>query len=102
VIFLASRFVGPFLPIVQKWEKTLSLISEVMDEWLSVQQKWLYLEGIFVGGDIRQQLPNEARKFDDMDKEFHKVRNLKTSIMCQKEGSIYKVMEKVHCILLNV
>ena len=27
----ASRFVGPFLNTVQNWEKSLSLISEVLD-----------------------------------------------------------------------
>lgn len=27
----ASRFIGPFLMTVQNWEKSLSLISEVMD-----------------------------------------------------------------------
>ncbi|PNF33091.1 Dynein heavy chain 10, axonemal [Cryptotermes secundus] len=69
----ASQFVGPFLTVVQKWEKTLSLISEVMDEWLSVQRKWLYMEGIFVGEDVRQELPEEARKFDGIDMEFRKM-----------------------------
>ncbi|KAF7265371.1 hypothetical protein GWI33_021219 [Rhynchophorus ferrugineus] len=68
-----SQFVGPFLSQVQKWEKTLATIGEVIDEWLSVQRKWLYLEGIFVGGDIRSQLPDEAKKFDDIDKAFRKI-----------------------------
>lgn len=27
----ASRFIGPFMNSVQKWEKSLSLISEVLD-----------------------------------------------------------------------
>lgn len=71
------RFVGPFLPTVQKWEKNLSLVSEVLEEWIGVQRRWLYLEGIFVGGDIRTQLPDEARKFDDIDRMFRKV-------MCMK------------------
>lgn len=74
------RFVGPFLPTVQKWEKNLSTVSEVLDEWMNVQRKWLYLEGIFVGGDIRSQLPEEARKFDDIDKMFRKVSYFKTFI----------------------
>lgn len=58
---------------VQKWEKTLALINEIIDEWKITQQKWIYLEGIFIGGDIRTQLPEEARKFDDIDKSFRRV-----------------------------
>lgn len=38
-----------------------------------VQRKWMYLESIFIGGDIRAQLPEEAKKFDDIDKVFKKV-----------------------------
>lgn len=73
-IFSFYRFIGPFLMQVQKWEKTLSLINEVLDEWKATQMKWVYLEGIFVGGDIRTQLPEEARKFDDIDKAFRRVK----------------------------
>lgn len=51
----------------------MSLVSEVLEEWMAVQRRWLYLEGIFVGGDIRTQLPEEARKFDDIDRMFRKV-----------------------------
>ena len=92
----SSRFVGPFLDRVQKWEKSLSHISEVVDVsrlhsisaladvngtcsfscvqvWMVVQRKWMYLESIFIGGDIRSQLPEEAKKFDKIDKTFRKV-----------------------------
>ena len=41
--------------------------------WMVVQRKWMYLEGIFIGGDIRAQLPEEAKKFDAIDKLFKKV-----------------------------
>lgn len=75
IITLSSshRFVGPFLPNVQKWEHALALSSEVIEEWLATQRKWLYLEGIFVGGDIRTQLPEEAKKFDDIDKAYRRI-----------------------------
>ncbi|CAK1584360.1 unnamed protein product [Parnassius mnemosyne] len=69
----ASQFIGPFLSVVQTWERRLSLISEVIEEWLATQRKWLYLEGIFVGGDIRSQLPDEAKKFDDIDRSFRRI-----------------------------
>ncbi|XP_030875567.1 dynein heavy chain 10, axonemal [Leptonychotes weddellii] len=68
-----SRFVGPFLQTVHKWEKTLSLIGEVIEIWMLVQRKWMYLESIFIGGDIRSQLPDEAKKFDNIDKIFKRI-----------------------------
>lgn len=33
----------------------------------------MYLESIFIGGDIRSQLPEEARKFDNIHKSFKEV-----------------------------
>ncbi|KAM4746443.1 dynein axonemal heavy chain 10 [Anableps anableps] len=68
-----SRFVGPFLDAIQRWEKDLSLISETIEIWLVVQRKWMYLESIFIGGDIRLQLPEEAKKFDNIDKRFKEI-----------------------------
>ncbi|OAF67720.1 1-alpha DHC [Intoshia linei] len=43
--------------------------------WMVVQQKWMYLVGIFISGDIRSQLPDEARKFDDIDETFKQIMN---------------------------
>uniref|UniRef100_A0A8D2N9M5 Dynein-1, subspecies f n=1 Tax=Zonotrichia albicollis TaxID=44394 RepID=A0A8D2N9M5_ZONAL len=70
---LGSRFVGPFLATAQKWEKTLSLISEVSEIWISVQRKWMYLESIFVAPDIRAQLPEEVKIFDRVDQMFKQI-----------------------------
>ena len=69
----ASRFAGPFIDTVRDWEKKLSTVGEVIDVWVAVQEKWRYLEGIFLAGDIRQQLPAEAKKFDAIDKGFAKI-----------------------------
>lgn len=70
----ASRFVAAFLPAVQQWEQILSRIGEVTEVWMAVQRKWMYLESIFIGaGDIRMQLPEEAARFDKIDKVFKKL-----------------------------
>ncbi|XP_058491324.1 dynein axonemal heavy chain 10 [Solea solea] len=68
-----SRFVGHFLITIQQLEKDLSLICEIIEVWLLVQRKWMYLESIFIGGDIRSQLPEEAKKFDNIDKKFKEI-----------------------------
>ncbi|CAM9101409.1 unnamed protein product [Chrysoparadoxa australica] len=66
-----SRFVGSFADVVRGWEKTLNLVNETLEVWFLVQRKWMYLESIFVGAeDIRLQLPEEAKKFDAIDKAF--------------------------------
>ena len=62
---MSSRFYAPFLELTQKWERQMSTISEVIEVWMKVQAKWMYLEAIFVGSeDIRLQLPEEAKRFD--------------------------------------
>lgn len=56
---------------VRGWERTLNRVNETLDMWYTVQRKWMYLESIFVGAeDIRLQLPEEAKKFDAIDKAF--------------------------------
>ena len=40
----ASRFVKPFLPEVDSWERKLSHILEVTEMILQVQKQWMYLE----------------------------------------------------------
>ncbi|XP_078713472.1 dynein axonemal heavy chain 10 [Lampetra fluviatilis] len=88
-----SRYVGPFLASVQGWERSLSHISEVIQVWMVVQRKWMYLESIFIGGDIRAQLPEEANKFDAIDKEFQKImsetsRNPVIKVCCLATGRL--------------
>ncbi|XP_053403795.1 dynein axonemal heavy chain 2-like isoform X4 [Mercenaria mercenaria] len=62
----ASRFVKAFEQEVDKWERTLSHILEVVEMLLTVQRQWMYLENIFLGEDIRKQLPRESAEFDDV------------------------------------
>jgi len=70
---MSSRFVKGIRETVEKVEAQLSLFSETLDEWLAVQKNWMYLETIFSAPDIQRQLPNEAKQFFAVDKQFRDV-----------------------------
>ena len=54
---MANRFVTEVRDQVEDWEKKLSYISDVIEEWLAFQRQWMYLENIFNAEDIQKQLP---------------------------------------------
>jgi dynein heavy chain len=69
----ASPFAAAFPGELDKWEKALSTISEVVDLVLGVQRQWMYLENIFLGEDIRKQLPAETTKFDEINDTWKRI-----------------------------
>ena len=58
---------------VQVWEETLIRTQDTIDEWLKVQAQWLYLEPIFSSEDIMQQMPEEGRLFQMVDRNWKDV-----------------------------
>lgn len=54
----------------------LSTASETIEQWLAVQSMWMYMEAVFSGGDIVKQLPQEAKRFQNIDKNFMKARGV--------------------------
>ena len=69
----ASRYVKAFEVEVDQWERTLSRILEVIELILTVQRQWMYLENIFLGEDIRKQLPRESAEFDDVNHNWKNI-----------------------------
>ena len=68
-----SPYKKPFEERLTRWEAQLSLVSEVIDEWLALQRAWMYLEPIFSSPDILQQLPQEGKRYSSVDRIWRKV-----------------------------
>ncbi|RHY33391.1 hypothetical protein DYB32_001670 [Aphanomyces invadans] len=68
-----SAFKKPFEDRINKWEKCLSTVSDVLEEWMAVQRSWLYLQPIFDSPDINKQLPMEGKRFATVDKNWRQT-----------------------------
>ena len=77
---LGSRYCAPIRYDVQNWQKKLVLLSDTLDEWLQVQQQWMYLETIFSAADIQRQLPAESKRFFEVDKSFRGIMDMTNEV----------------------
>ena len=66
-----SPYYSVFEEEANRWETKLNRVLLIMDTWMDVQRRWVYLEGIFHGGsDIKHLLPRESAKFETINNEF--------------------------------
>ena len=66
----ASRYAVPFRTQLKSLQGRLGAVAEALEQWLSVQSMWAYMEVVFTAGDIMRQLPEEAKKFQGIDRSF--------------------------------
>jgi dynein heavy chain len=67
---LGSRYVAGIRNMVDSWRTKLMHFQETLDEWLTCQRNWMYLETIFGSPDIIRQLPGPAKTFQAVDKSW--------------------------------
>lgn len=68
-----SSFIKPFEKEMKEWEEKIIRVQETIDEWLKMQAQWLYLDPIFSSEDIMQQMPEEGRMFQVVDRNFRDI-----------------------------
>ncbi|RZF36882.1 hypothetical protein LSTR_LSTR004570 [Laodelphax striatellus] len=68
-----SPYVKAFEQEMQGWEEKLISMQDILDSWLLMQATWMYLEPIFSSEDIMRQMPEEARNFRSVDKDWRDI-----------------------------
>ena len=75
--FLGTMQTSPFFHVFREqatnWTTRLNTLQVLLDEWLDVQRRFVYLEGVFNSADIRNLLAKASLNFKKNEKEFVKI-----------------------------
>ncbi|XP_076603478.1 dynein axonemal heavy chain 1 [Chaetodon auriga] len=93
-----SPFKKTFEGRINTWESKLRMTQDVLEEWLTCQRSWLYLEPIFSSDDINQQLPVEGKRYQQMEQTWRRVmksafNNRKVIELCSDARLLGKLKE---------
>lgn len=70
---MGSPYVKPFEEDMDEWNRKLNTLQDILDSSLKVQASWMYLEPIFSSPDIMAQMPEEGRRFTQVDKSWRDI-----------------------------
>jgi len=93
---------SPYIKVLEaqteEHEKKLHFLSHIMEQWLQCQKQWMYLVPIFLlSQDIGQKMPDEYRKFKEMNT-FWK----KTMTACKKAPLVMEFVNDTDNLLTNL
>lgn len=101
-----SPFKKAFESRINNWESKLKMTQDVLEEWMTCQRSWLYLEPIFSSPDIKQQLPAEAQRYQQMDKMWRdamkKAHNNPMIIELCPDARLLSTLKKCNSLLEQV
>ena len=69
----ASPYIKALEAQAAAWEVLMVTLQEIVDNWLTCQGTWQYLEPIFSSPDILKQMPEEGEKFQVVDQAWRDV-----------------------------
>lgn len=65
---LANRYAAKLRDKGEEMKKNLITLSQAIEEWVTMQKTWMYMEKIFSGSEIRSILPDELGRFNGVNK----------------------------------
>ncbi|KAG5682932.1 hypothetical protein PVAND_012250 [Polypedilum vanderplanki] len=102
----ASKHIGTLKPRIDEWIRQLDIFGKTFDEWINVQQSWIYLEAIFSAPDIQRQLPQEANIFNVVDRSWKEImRNVAKyplALPAMTQNGYYEILHRNNTLLEQV
>lgn len=95
---LSAMKQSPFFPAFERdagiWETFLNNTQALLDVFIEVQRRWVYLEGIFNNStDVQTQLQAQYRKFKTFDRDFiQTMREVKAAPLVNRWATADKVL----------